>query len=248
MKKVLFCLSMVAMLMTACSKDEEENNNSALPPLPNPNDVCSAMDDAEFMKFCYDKFDINKDRAVSRTEADVAKEMDIFNARHYDCKSLKGIGYFTNLEILNCTDQQNLKEVDLSFNLKLKSIDFAYCSKLKDIVLPENLQIIATECFLGVDGLMTITLPESIKAIGCNAFCWCENLTTVYCKASVPPALYGYADEGIVTDWDDDDEWHWAWFSDTPISKIYVPKAAVSAYKQAKGWRKYASQIVGYDF
>jgi len=251
MKKVLFCLSMVAMLMTACSKDEEENNDSPqngnveLPPLPNPNDVCSAMDDLEFMAFCYEKFDINKDGAVSRTEADAVKEMDI-RTEHDKCKSLKGIGYFTNLEILNCKGQEELKEVDLSFSLKLKYINFNYCHELKDIILPENLQTIGKECF-GSSELVIITLPKNLKTIEAQAFYMCDNLTTVYCKASVPPTYNGGG-------WHENDDWDlqdstWdALFSDASISKIYVPKAAVGAYKQAKGWRKYASKIEGYNF
>lgn len=29
---------------------------------------------------------------------------------------------------------------------------------------------------------------------------------------------------------------------------LYVPMKSVDAYKQANGWKKYANQIVGYDF
>ena len=246
MKKVLFCLSMVAMLMTACSKDEEENNNSALPPLPNPNDVCSAMDDVAFMKLCYEKFDINKDGAVSRAEADAVKEMDISAVGDNGFKSMKGICYFTNVESLDCTYQHNLKEADLSYNTKLKSITFKSCYDLENIVLPENLQIIGEGCFDG-NNLFTITLPKNIKTIEAQAFYMCDNLTTVYCKAPVPPT-YNCGSWHENDDWDlQNNEWL-ALFSNASISKIYVPKAAVSAYKQAKVWRKYASKIEGYNF
>lgn len=228
MKKVLFCLSMVAMLMTACSKDEEENNNSALPPLPNPNDVCSAMDDAEFMKFCYDKFDINKDGAVSRAEADVVRIMDLEEeSRTRLITSLKGIGYFPNLEHFRCTDIKT-KKIDLSYNTKLIAVH------------------------IHSDNLNEVVLPEKVIAMDMQTFFSCDNLTTVYCKASVPPtSLCDYRGIGndltvkIITDASENE---YFWFEDCPISKIYVPKATVSAYKQAKVWRKYASKIEGYNF
>lgn len=96
--------------------------------------------------------------------------------------------------------------------------------------------------------MATITLPESIKAIGYGAFDSNKlTLTTVYCKASIPPTLYKEYAGGIVADWDDE-RIDCNWFTDSFIPKIYVPKAAVGAYKQAKGWRKYASKIEGYNF
>ena len=79
MKKLFICLSALGMILIGCSKNDDgesdkPNNNGneqpenpnepklpELPALPDPDDVCSAMDDLNFMAYCYENFDVNKD-------------------------------------------------------------------------------------------------------------------------------------------------------------------------------------------
>ena len=67
---------MLGMLLTGCSKDDD-NEAPGLPPLPDPDDVCSCMDDVVFMQYCYENFDVNKDGKVSKTEANAVTKIDL---------------------------------------------------------------------------------------------------------------------------------------------------------------------------
>ena len=85
--------------------------------------------------------------------------------------------------------------------------------------------------FYDCSSLTSVTIPDSVTEIGCAAFSWCGSLTSVYCKPTTPPAG-GYG----------------MFYNNASGRKIYVPAASVDAYKSAKGWSEYASDIVGYDF
>ena len=147
MKKLFICLSMLGMLLTGCSKDDD-NETPGLPPLPDPDDVCSCMDDVVFMKYCYENFDVNKDGKVSKTEANAVTKIDLTGA---DVKTLTGIGYFPNLEIIICKNCSRLATADLSLNLKITTVvkeAFYKCGSLTSIILPASLKEIKEYVFL----------------------------------------------------------------------------------------------------
>ena len=114
MKKVflMLCLSTVGMLLTGCSDNDEENSDGPgggklpdLPTLPDPEDVCTAMDDINFMAYCYETFDVNKDGKVSVSEANAVLKIDLSELKNKkEIASLKGIEYFPNLQSLNCKE------------------------------------------------------------------------------------------------------------------------------------------------
>lgn len=161
---------MLGMLLTGCSKDDD-NETPGLPPLPDPDDVCSCMDDVVFMQYCYENFDVNKDGKVSKTEANAVTKIDlgyIYNHQSaYDVKTLTGIGYFPNLEIINCYKCDRLTTVDLSHNLKIT--------------------VIQNHAFYSSSfSLESIFLPSSVKRIGEDAFYF---FSTLYCAALTPPDI-----------------------------------------------------------
>ena len=178
--KTLTILFVAAIMMgVGCSKSEDSENNpdkpdkpSPLPDLPDPNDVCSCMDDIIFMQYCYDNFDVNKDGKVSKIEASAVAKIDL--ARQ-EIKTLTGIGYFSNLEILNCKECHELTTVDLSNNLKVRIGDemFYTCSKLSKIVLPNNILEIGESAFYGCSSLKNIDIPDKVTEIGYSAFWHC---------------------------------------------------------------------------
>lgn len=178
--KTLTILFVAAIMMgVGCSKSEDSENNpdkpdkpSPLPDLPDPNDVCSCMDDIIFMQYCYDNFDVNKDGKVSKIEASAVAKIDL--ARQ-EIKTLTGIGYFSNLEILNCKECHELTTVDLSNNLKVRIGDemFYTCSKLSKIVLPNNILEIGESAFYGCSSLKNIDIPDKVTEIGYSAFLYC---------------------------------------------------------------------------
>lgn len=163
---------MLGMLLAGCSKDDD-NETPGLPPLPDPDDVCSCMDDVVFMQYCYENFDANKDGKVSKTEANAVTKIDlgyIYNHQDaYDVKTLTGICYFPNLEIINCNNCERLTSVDLSHNLKITVIQenaFTNCSDLKSIIL-----------------------PNSVTWIKKNITSGCWNVEKIYCASINPPRL-----------------------------------------------------------
>ena len=184
--KTLTILFVAAIMMgVGCSKSEDSENNpdkpdkpSPLPDLPDPNDVCSCMDDIIFMQYCYDNFDVNKDGKVSKIEASAVAKIDL--ARQ-EIKTLTGIGYFSNLEILNCKECHELTTVDLSNNLKVRIGDemFYTCSKLSKIVLPNNILEIGESAFYGCSSLKNIDIPDKVTEIGYSAFPACSSLRSV---------------------------------------------------------------------
>ena len=93
-----------------------------------------------------------------------------------------------------------------------------------------NTTIDASE-FSGRTDVQTVHLPKQTAKISDYAFADCSNLRVVYCEAPTPPVL-GYRAFGL---------------ADSRLT-IYVPMASEAAYKQAKGWKRYADCIVGYDF
>jgi len=78
-------------------------------------DVCTKMDDINFMDYCYRNFDVNKDGAVSMTEASAVKEIEVTKK---NISSLKGIEYFTQLTSLTCNGNQ-ITSLDISKNTQL---------------------------------------------------------------------------------------------------------------------------------
>lgn len=49
-----FVFMAFSVILVSCDKNEEsENSESQLPPMSDPDDVCTAMDDINFMSYCY---------------------------------------------------------------------------------------------------------------------------------------------------------------------------------------------------
>ena len=172
MKKLLFIVAAMfaAVSFSSCDKDDDNGGGSdfARPALPDPDDVCSCMDDVVFMKYCYENFDVNKDGKVSKTEANAVTKIDLTGA---DVKTLTGIGYFPNLEIIICKNCSRLATADLSLNLKITTV--------------------VNEAFYKCGSLTSIILPASLKEIKEYVFSYCYNLISIYIKATIPPTLSG---------------------------------------------------------
>lgn len=130
MKKLLpICITLLGLLCS-CGKD-----------LPDVDDVCTKMDDVEFMKYCYNNFDANGDGKVSMQEAQSVVEMKYGGDFH----TVKGIEYFSNVakidfkrDHLGSLDFSKLKKLEylrLSELYELKSVDVSGCTMLNDIYI-----------------------------------------------------------------------------------------------------------------
>lgn len=124
--------------------------------------------------------------------------------------------------------------VGISLPNSINEIDeraFAYCLGLTSITIPTGVTEIEPSTFEGCSALNSVILPNTITQIDIMAFSGCTSLQNIYCPATTPPRIAAGT------------------FSDiTTTAIIYVPAAAVTAYKTAAGWKDYADAIVGYDF
>lgn len=208
-------------------------------------------------EICIDNLDTNKDLALSYSEAAAVTDLGYafqsssitkFNELQYfvglqtigesafsDCSNLTDItipnsvtsigsyAFSRCIDLANITIPNSVTEIGIS--------TFYNCSSLTNITLPNSVATIHNYAFRGCSSLIDITIPNSVTTIGSYAFWECYKLANIYCTSSTPPTGSNNMFE-----------------SNADGRKIYVPQAAVDAYKTAAYWSSYANDIVGYDF
>ena len=127
--RILFYGLLCSITFVGCEKEH----------LDKVDDVCTKMDDIEFMRYCYDNFDVNHDGKVSMEEANAVKEIDLDEG----VSSLKGLEYFPNIEYLNCWG--GYTSLDLSKNTKLIEV---VCSEsaLTNLNVSKNASLVELHC------------------------------------------------------------------------------------------------------
>lgn len=247
MKKILFYFSL--LIFTAACEETNPTKDPNVPDLPETtqiDDVCEAMDDMEFIAYCYENFDVNGDGKVSMDEAKNVRLIAISEKNIY---SIKGINYFSNLNEIQAS-RCRLIEVDLRLNINLKRINFYNCTELESVLLPDEMSEINYRAFCECISLTSIDLPNAIASIGHSAFlaCYnleevtigksitsigpfafssCNNIIRIYCKATKRPECDKTAFGTLPSD-----------------LTIYVPRGSAEEYE---GWLG-CNNIVEYDF
>lgn len=168
-----------SMAFCCCSEDSSESGDglqeTPLPKMIDPDDVCTSMMDPVFMKYCYQNFDINDDKKVSVFEASMAKQIVGDNLVFSD---LTGIQYFSALEVLDIS-KGNFTAIDLSRCSNLKKLKLK--SALRQLDLSNNKKLEKVE----LNGVKTSTLDisflDSLSSLICKS---CTNLREVKIKYS----------------------------------------------------------------
>lgn len=125
-------------------------------------------------------------------------------------------------DIRSFADFQHFESVGLDYVGKEW---FRGCRKMTNIVLPKTIKHIDEYAFASCSSLQEIELPAAVSEINACAFADCKDLRVVRVLGTTPAKLNG-------TD-------H---FQKNEGLKIYVPDAAVDAYKTA--WAEYKDYIV----
>ena len=250
-------LLIIAWLIGVCGLISCEKAEDTLPKLEVVDDVCTKMDDINFMKYCYDNFDVNKDGKVSMAEANAVKEISGFdNASLLKVRSYAVLVYFSNLEIIRLgigryDTKPQVKTMDLSYNKCLASISLINATHISSLDLRFNneLEYVDME---GCAELTTIYLPKRIESIPASAFSDCAKLSVVDMSqcinlSEIRGGYYSYTfpsniDVFLIGATVPPETSNYSMKFDG-IKTLKVPTGSVDAYKKSK-WGRYAEKII----
>jgi hypothetical protein len=105
---------------------------------------------------------------------------------------------------------------------------FMNCKSFTTVNLPDTLEEVDQQSFYSATSLTHIVFPESMKKIGYESFAYCSSLVSVTCLSTTPPEL---AYKNI-------------FYGNASGRKFYVPAESLQAYKTARYWSNYASDIL----
>lgn len=191
MKKTILCLLAAAALLGGCEKEDPKSDSlPQLPELPDPTDVCSAMEDEAFKTVCLQYFDTDADGKLSPEEALKIISFELYAGRLFgpDIASLRGIEYFSELVDIYGYPSQVVDVLDLRYNRKIVQIRdqaFIYASGLERVVLPTSVLRIGHSAFEECSSLKQIALPSTLVVIGNKAFSGCRALEGLVLPQSV---------------------------------------------------------------
>ena len=184
---------------------EGDGELEELPELEVVEDVCTKMDDLNFMSYCYKNFDVNNDSKVSMSEANAVKSIDCSTA-----SSFKGIEYFSNLEsfklssvasvdlrynsaltTLSCSGV-SIQSLDLRYNTSLSDLYCYSCKSLTNVIMAKDAPIttIKASAFMNCSALESIVLSDNVVSIGESAFDGCTSLASLTLPNSVTSIGY----------------------------------------------------------
>ncbi|WP_300902372.1 leucine-rich repeat domain-containing protein [uncultured Clostridium sp.] len=98
--------------------------------------------DEVFRQYVSDNFDTNNDGVLSEDEINAVTRIDVWNK--YKISDLKGIGYFENLEYLNCSGT-GITSLDISKNIALAYLDCRN-TKITSLDLSNNTALEYLDC------------------------------------------------------------------------------------------------------
>ena len=154
--------------------------------IPPPTDYCEKLEDVEFMRYCYEKFDINGDKVLSENEAKAIRAINIDSKQNI--YSVGGIEHFVNLESFQAYNAITLRTLDLSKNTNLRTIKkqaLYKCHGLESVILPSTITTIEDDAFHECPTLSSINIPNGVKSIGTYAFAGDLLLTEIMLPQSI---------------------------------------------------------------
>ena len=109
------------------------------------------------------KFDTNQDSSLSDTEIAAVKKI---NCSNKGITNLKGIEYFTSLNILRCTDNQ-LTALDVSENTALTKLNCCF-NKLTSLDVSKNTALTKLNCSINELTFLDVSKNTALTKLYCN--------------------------------------------------------------------------------
>ena len=121
-----------------------------------------------FREYIDKNFDIRDDGYLSKDEIAYAKKIDVYNYYSYDngIDTLKGIEFFTDLEVLSCSNNK-IQSLNLNSNTKLRSLNCYDCKDLTTVVLDKCKNLAYIHCYRSNISSLTLTQCKMLRAIHC---------------------------------------------------------------------------------
>jgi Leucine-rich repeat (LRR) protein len=144
--------------------------------------------DANFRAYVKDEIDIDGDGQLSKSEIEECTEIEVKSKK---IESLEGIGYFTELTLLDCSGN-NLTSLDISDNVKL--LDFV-CrdNNLTSIDVSNNPNLTQLHCSGNNLTSLDVSNNTELKYFGCGS----NNLTSLDVSNNTKLISLAYANNNI---------------------------------------------------
>lgn len=147
--------------------------------------------DTRFRNYVSDFVDTDASGTLSKAEIQKVKSMYLSSdQKEKTVKNLKGIQYFTNLEILDC-QQSRLTRLDVSKNKKLKTLN-CDSNKLKKLDLTKNTKLEELSCCKNNLTQLNVSKNQELKTLNCG---WNKLKTLNVGKNKKLANLYCYSNE-----------------------------------------------------
>ncbi|MDE5844724.1 MAG: hypothetical protein K2H44_05005 [Muribaculaceae bacterium] len=145
-----------------------------------PSNMQSAFPDVLFRRYVLEDLDTNHDGTLSKEEALAVTTLDVSKRSIYTIKSLEGIQYFSNLKVLNCSNNE-ITTLNLSENKALTSLN---CENnlIASLDISDCAELTELKCRTNEIPYLNLSKCAALTYLDCSA----NNLTTLdlsYCPA-----------------------------------------------------------------
>ena len=130
--------------------------------------------DEEFRKYISKNIDRNKDGVLSKSEIKKVTEIRLYisskngygKTKYYKCKNLTGIGIFTELAVLDCSDNK-LTKLDVSKNTKLVELDCGG-NELTKLDVSKNTKLVKLDCNRNKLTKLDVSKNTKLEFVNCG--------------------------------------------------------------------------------
>ena len=168
LSKTALCI-LTVMLLTNCNKQND---------VLKPEDL-SEVADPDFLEYCLEKFDRDRDGHLNSKEAMAVKKIQVSNPvwnsnafdkpteKTYFVNSLTGIEVFTELDTLYCTHNEH-SDLDIRKNTKLTTLNCSFNS-LPILDVSKNTELTELICHLNRLVELDISKNKALSVLWCGS-------------------------------------------------------------------------------